>query len=159
MYHYILQIYQEPHREKDFATEEHFINHPDLIPVADYIKTVHERDVAIQRFGHWFTENHMGIFFGDSFTLAPDAQSHYFKNRFSEFKQNLKALDAVTESLYIHNHNYVENLLSDLVSNFSNRRCSYIMESYGPPIPFDKFIRIAVLGKPYYIGAVLEYHC
>lgn len=56
-------------------------------------------------------------------------------------------------------HDYVEKLLSDLGSSFSQNRDSYIMESDGPPVPFDRFIRTAAPGVPYYIGAVIEYHC
>ena len=129
MYHYILQVYQELHKENDWVTKEVFINHPDLIPI------------------------------GDPLPLAPDSRRHYFEGRYLEFKKNLKALDTVTEPLYIHDHDYVENLLSGLVSSFSDCRSSYVMESDNPPVPFDKFIRTAVPGMPYYIGAVLEYHC
>lgn len=159
MYHYILQIYQEPHKKDDWVTEEDFINHPDLIPIADHVKTVYDRDSAIRHFGRWFSEHRMGTFSGDSFTLATDACNHYFEGRFPEFKKNLKALDTVSEPLYIHDQEYVENLLSDLVSSFCNCRSCYVMESDDPPVPFDKFIRTAVPGMPYYIGAVLEYHC
>ncbi|MDE6568343.1 MAG: hypothetical protein K2K70_11510 [Lachnospiraceae bacterium] len=159
MYHYILQIHQEPRREEDWVAEEDFINRPDLIPIADHVKTVYDRDSAIRHFGQWFTGHHMGTFSGDSFTLAPDARSHYFEGRFPEFKKNLKALDTVTEPLYIHDQEYVENLLSDLASSFCSCRSCYVMESDDPPVPFDKFIRTAVPGMHYYIGAVLEYHC
>ena len=159
MYHYILQVHQEPHKENGWIAKEVFINHPDLIPIADHVETVYDRDSAIRHFGQWFTEHYMGVFSGDSFTLAPDARRHYFEGRYLEFKKNLKALDTVTEPLYIHDNDYVENLLSDLVSSFSDCRSSYVMESDNPPVPFDKFIRTAVPGMPYYIGAVLEYHC
>ena len=159
MYHYILQIHQDPRCEEDWAAEEDFINRPDLIPIADHVKTVYDRDSAIRHFGQWFTRHHMGAFSGDSFTLAPDASSHYFEGRFPEFKKKLKALDTVTEPLYIHDHEYVENLLSDLASSFCSCRSFYVMESDDPPVPFDKFIRTAVPGMHYYIGAVLEYHC
>lgn len=118
MYHYILQVHREPHKENDWVTKEVFINHPDLIPIADHVETVYDRDSAIRHFGQWFTEHYMGVFSGDSFTLAPDARRHYFDGRYLEFKKNLKALDTVTEPLYIHDHDYVENLLSGLVSSF-----------------------------------------
>lgn len=65
----------------------------------------------------------------------------------------------MTDTLYISDPDYVENLLSDLVSSFSDHRSSYIMEADNPPIPFDRFIRIATPGMPYYIGTILEYHC
>lgn len=68
-------------------------------------------------------------------------------------------MEAVSETQYINDHDYVEKLLSDLVSSFSKCRDSYVMESDSPPVPFDRFIRTAVPGVPYYIGAVMEYHC
>lgn len=159
MYHYILQVYHEPHKEEDWATEDDFIDRPDLIPIADHVKTVYDRDSALRHFEQWFHVHHMGTFSSSSFLLAPDARSHYFEGRFPEFRKNLKALEAVSETQYINGHDYVEKLLSDLVSSFSKCRDIYVMESDDPPIPFDRFIRTAVPGVPYYIGAVMEYHC
>lgn len=159
MYYPILQVYTEPHHEREWATEDDFINHPGLIPIASHIKAVYDRDSAIRMFGQWIMKHHMGAFSGESFTLSPDARRNYFEGRFPEFKKNLKALDAVTEPLYINDHDYVDNLLSDLAASFSNDRSCYIMESDNPPVPFDTFIRTATPGMPYYIGAALEYHC
>lgn len=159
MYYPILQLYTQPHREEDWATEEDFINRPGLIPIASHVKAVYDRDPVIRLFGQWFIEHRMGTFSGSSFTLAPDARRNYFEGRFPEFRKNLKSLDTMTESLYINDYDYVDNLLSDLVSSFCNGRSCYVMESDDPPVPFDRFIRSAVPGMPYYIGAVLEYHC
>ncbi len=159
MYYPILQVYTEPHSKREWATEDDFINRSDLIPIASHVKAVYDRDSAIRQFGQWIIKHHMGNFSGESFTLAPDARKNYFGGRFQEFRKNLKALDAVTESLYINDYDYVDNLLSELTSSFCNCRSCYVMESDDPPIPFDRFIRTAVPGMPYYIGTVLEYHC
>lgn len=109
MYHYILQVYPEPHKEDDWAAEEDFIDRPDLIPIADHVKTVCDRNSAIRHFEQWFHAHHMGTFSGGSFVLAPNARSHYFAGRFPEFLRNLKALEAVSETQYINDHDYVEN--------------------------------------------------
>ena len=159
MYHYILQVYHEPHKEDDWATEDDFIDRPGLIPIADHVKAVCDRSSAIRHFEQWFHAHHMGTFSGGSFVLAPDGRSHYFKGRFPEFRRSLKTLEAISETQYINDHDYVEMLLSDLVSSFSQSRDSYIMEYDDPPVPLDHFIRTAVPGVPYYIGAVMEYHC
>ncbi|MCM1239036.1 MAG: hypothetical protein NC331_06575 [Lachnospiraceae bacterium] len=158
MYHYILQVYVEPNRESDWATEDDLVNHPDFIPIASHVKAVYDRDSVIRQFRQWFIKHRMGIFSGESFTLAPNARRHYFEGRFPKFRKHLKALDTVTEALYINDHDYLENLLSDLATSYSDCHSNYVMESDNPPVPFDRFIRTAVPGTPYYIGAVLEYH-
>ncbi len=158
MYHPILQVYTEPHSKKEWATEDDLINLSNLIPIASHVKAIYNRDSFMRQFEQWFMKHHMGTFSHDSFILAPDARRNYFAGRFPEFRNNLKALDAVTESLYISDYNYMDNLLSELVSSFSDHRSCYVMESDNPPVPFDRFIRTATPGMPYHIGAVLEYH-
>lgn len=158
MYYPILQVYTEPHSKKEWATEDDLINLSYQIPIASHVKAVYDRDSFIRQFEQWFMRHHMGTFSNDRFILAPDARNNYFGGRFAEFRKNLKALDAVTESLYVSDYDYVDNLLSELVSSFSNCRSCYVMESDNPPVPFDRFIRTATPGMPYHIGAVLEYH-
>lgn len=158
MHLYIYQVFKEPHPKTDWATNAVFTANPSLMPFADYISKVPDRRKAIQDLGDWLDENCLGTLSGDAFSIRPGSAQSYLRDRYGAFRKALGSLQKVTEAQFTDSFLYVESLISDLHSGFSNPYGDYVMAEDSPPVPFDQFIRTAEPGIPFYIGGIMDCH-
>lgn len=158
MHLYIYQVFREPHSKTDWVTEQVFISNPELMPDAGYIHKAADRSAALQALGGLLAKQHLGTLSESAFILTHDAAGQYLKGHFKSFRKALDALGKVTEAQYTSSHPYVDGLLSDLHSAFSNPYSDHVMAADEAPVPFDQFIRSAEPEVPFYIGGIMDCH-
>lgn len=158
MHNYIYQIFSGPVCQQSWVSESVFNELTLLLPVAESISMADSRSQAIQHFGLWLQENHLGQMADGSFLLFPNAREQYFEGRFASFVRDLAALNVLTEKQFIVEQIMVGNLISQLQQDFCNSYGCYILKGADRPIPLDEFIRTAPANTPFYFGSVLDYH-
>ena len=80
--------------------------------------------------------------------------------RFAEFHGVVQALAAVSMDDFIAKEGMLQNFQNDLKYAIAAPRPWYIaLESENEPMPFERFLRVAVPGQEYHIGGVvLTFH-
>ena len=158
MHRYIFQVFETPCPQEKWASEEIFWEHPDALPVANATSPVENRADAISSLGKWLDDHQLGELSGETFMVNAQAADRHFVDRFPVFQRAISALQQVGEKQFVHEHDYVQNLITDLNRAFTDKYDAYILlGSDVPPLPIDEFIRKAQPDIPYYIGTVLDF--
>ena len=132
--------------------------HPGIFPLADSVEDAKDRDKVIAGFGAWMKEHRLGELDGETFTIDARAADRYFAGRFAAFRQALTALQELNEAQFIHDHDQVQGLISQLGETFTTKYSDYILWGEDlSPTPMEEFLRKAESGVRYYIGAALDY--
>lgn len=158
MHSYIIQVFQTRCSPEDWASEEIFWEHPNILPIANTTSSVKNRAAAISCFGSWLQRKQLGTLTGETFCVNAQAAGRYFIGRFPVFQQSMSALRQISEKQFIHEHDQVQALIDNLCQAFTDKYDAYVMIGNDfPPLPIDGFIRKAQPNMPYYIGAVLDF--
>jgi hypothetical protein len=158
MHNYIYELLPAPipAEERTGAWEYH--EHPDTFHIADIVEDAKDRSGVIAVFGAWLKENRLGELDGETFTIDAQAADRYFEGRFAAFQQAITALQQLNETQFIHDHDQVQKLISDLTETFTQKYGDYVLWGNGlEPMPLEEFLRKAESGVRYCIGAVLDY--
>lgn len=158
MHNYIYELFQSPVPADEWTTAWDYHEHLDAFPIADTVEDAKDRSAVIVRFGAWLKENRLGELDGETFTIHAQAADRYFEGRFTAFQQAVTALQQINETRFIHDHNQVQNLISNLTETFTQKYGDYVLWNDGlEPTPLEEFLRKAKPGVRYCIGAVLDY--
>lgn len=158
MHNYIYELFQAPVPADEWTTAWEYHEHPDAFPIADIVETAKDRSGVIASFGAWLKENRLGELDGEAFTIDAQAADRYFEGRFTAFQQAMMALQQLNEARFIHEHDQVQGLISDLSEIFTQKNGDYVLWGDGlEPMPLEEFLRKAQADNRYCIGAVLDY--
>ncbi len=157
MYCYIYELLQAPVPEEKWTTEWDISEHPDAFPIADWVNTAEDREDAIAHFGAWLEQNRLGRYTDGAFSVDAEAADRYFEGRFSKFQQAVRILQQLDEMQFIHEHDWVQQLIDQLGQLFTYKNGDYVLWNNNTPIPFEEFLRKAQPSQRYYFGAVLTY--
>ena len=158
MRNYIYELLQAPIPEDEWTRAWEYKEHPDVFPIADIVHDVKDRSAVIARLGAWLKENRLGELDGDTFIIDTQAADRYFEGRFAAFQQAVTALQQLNEARFIHEHDQVQDLISNLTETFTQKYGDYVLWGDGlEPMPLEEFLRKAQPGVRYCIGAVLDY--
>ncbi len=158
MRNYIYELLQAPLPEEEWTTEWDINERPNAFPVAGWIGKAQDRDDAIGHFGAWLERNRLGRCADGAFSVDAEAVDRYFEGRFAKFQQALRILQQLDEAQFIHEHDWVQQMIDLLCESFNQKYGDYVL--WGDdmiPTPFDEFLRKATPGTLYYFGAVLDY--
>lgn len=161
MYWYnIFQISQNPISSDNWITEEDFYMTSFLGDVATRIESISdaERREKINTLGQFLEENKLGKIESSVITLQPELlQQHYYSQRYMEFKEVIKKLNAIDKQKFLEDLDGVRNTIFEVEGSLIKQQDHYVCWDSEEPIPMDEFLRTATIGKPYYIGGVCRY--
>lgn len=157
MHSRIYQISKNPIPKCDYIEESNYYDHWFTNSVADYVNGDTNRDDDIK----WLKDcyENKGLSFGvdgDGEYLIVEDKIKYFSVNFENFQNALKELSEAT--------------LDDFMSGECGTSLYRLKESYDDKFDFyvecedcgcetfDGFMRYAIVGAKYYIGATIDYH-
>jgi len=149
-----------PISEDEHICESDFFDHWFTKSIADYVSEDVNRDVLIASFREWL-ENFGSCKFDEesaSFTFYARFHESYFKYKYERFKKQVELFEKITFQEFCHDNSQINSLLSNLQSAFSESFEDYVSSDEFEPITMDEFLRTAEIGKPYFIGGILDYH-
>lgn len=157
MHSRIFQLETSPVGELGYITEDDI---PDwfMTDIADYISNEVERRHEVE----WLA----GVLEGaadikdETITFRSDFRK-YFEKKYKTFMKSAANLTNVTETEFAHDNNDIDMELYTLRNSYNDRFGFYVV-SRGELYTLDDFIRYRAmhgLGKPWYIGGILDYHC
>lgn len=151
MRHFIIQV----------KTTEIAPRHNLKCPKDSKYEEVEEPDKKIQQFLLWAHKTGLLAVWGPRrFVLSASAVPKFLTPRFAEFQGVVQALAAVSMDDFIAKDGMLQNLQNDLKYAIAAPRPWYIaLEGENEPMPFERFLRVAVPGQEYHIGGVvLTFH-
>lgn len=154
----IYELRKTPVSPDKWVTEDGFTGNPSAFPIADWINVEQDRDTVIAHFGAWLEKNGLGVLDGEMFTVAAEAANRHFEGRFAAFQKAVSALQALNETQFIHDHDWVAAQIDNLDRAFTQKYGDYVL--WGDdmtPMPLDEFLRKAQPGQRYFFGAVFRY--
>ncbi len=158
MHNYIYELLPAPVPAIEWTKAWEYHEHPDSFPLADTVEDAKDRDKVIANFGAWLREHELGELNDETFTIDARTADRYFTGRFAAFRKAVTALQKLNEAQFIHDHNQVQGLISQLSETFTTKYSDYVLWNEGlSPTPMEEFLRKAESGVRYYIGAVLDY--
>lgn len=159
MQNFIYELLQAPAPADEWTVAWEYHEHPDAFPIADTVEDAKDRSGVINRFGVWLKENRLGELAGETFTVDAQAADRYFEGRFTAFQKAMTGLQQLNETQFIHEHDRVQGLISNLTETFTQKYGDYVLWGDGlEPTPLEEFLRKAKSDDRYCIGAVLAYN-
>lgn len=157
MHSRIYQISKTPIDECDYIEESNYYDHWFTNSVADYVNGDTDRDEDIKWLKDCYEEH--GISFGEDdhgkYLIVED-KTKYFTINFENFQKALKELSEATLDDFMSGK--CGTPLYRLKEAYDDKLGFYVeCEDYGCET-FDGFMRYAVVGVKYYIGATIDYH-
>lgn len=157
MHSRIYQISKTPIDKCDYIEEDKYYDHWFTNSVADYVDGDTDRGDDIQWLKECYEEK--GISFGtddggEYFIIEDKAK--YFTVNFESFQRALKELSESTFDDFVSGKSRV--LLYRLKEAYNDKFGFYVDEEKCGLETLDDFIRYAVIGVKYYIGATIDYH-
>jgi len=161
----IYQLAESPVPVNDYIDLGYFFEHRFCVEIADSVDDGLDRDSEIKMFCETYANRGVITANGDqSFELTQNGKSAYFGNAFPAFNAAISELGQITEGDFQNYHGKVSGLVYKLRNSFNEQFGDYIaiFADDDPDdfrlITMDEFMREAVVGKTYYIGAIIDYH-
>lgn len=154
---YIYELFEAPHPKNEWITEYNFNEHPSAFIGADWVESVKDRDSVIASFGAWLEKYQLGLLKDEMFLIDRQATERHFEGRFAAFQQAVTALQLLTETQFIHEHDQVQGMIDQVGRAFTQQYGDYVLQEGEAPMPLEEFLRKAQPGQRYYFGAVLSY--
>ena len=139
------------------------------IPPSHYLKCtqyphyneVERPDEKIQRFLLWAHKTGLLAVWGPRrFVLSTDGVSKFLTPRFSDYQRAVQALSAVTVDEFIAKDGMLQDLQEGLKHTIAAPQPWYIvLEGRKEPMPFERFLRVALPGQEYFIGGAVFTFC
>lgn len=118
-----------------------------------------EKSDTLQTFGKWLKKENLGTLKKSSFILYADAVvGKHFADRYARFHQLAEALSAMTVEDYLYRFRDLCNLTADLKKTVVDEEDDYVFLAGTTLLTMDEFLRFAVPGVTYHIGAICKYH-
>lgn len=154
---YIYELFEAPHPKSEWISEYDFNEHPSAFTGADWVESVKDRDSVIASFGAWLEKYQLGLLKDEMFLIDRQAAERHFEGRFAAFQQAVTALQLLTETQFIHEHDQVQGMIDQVGRAFTQQYGDYVLQEGEAPMPLEEFLRKAQPGQRYYFGAVLSY--
>ena len=160
MHDAIYEITTSPVSPEDYREQSHFYDHWFVGSIADYVNSDIDRASYLSSFSEWFEGIGCAVFLNgvDSFEILPDGREKYFKAKRTAFVEAVEALDRSTPTDFYTGSGGIEEKVRRLNDAYAEKFGTYVSSEEFETIPFDEFMRSAEVGKPYYIGGVIDYH-
>lgn len=158
MHSRIFQISTKPIDKCDYIEESNYYDHWFLNSVADYVNDSTDRADDIKWLKDCYDKD--GLSFGvdenGEYFMVED-KAKFFEPKFKRFQNALQELSTTTLDDFMNGKCGYQ--LYELKAAYDDKFGFYVDGDEFSLDTLNTFIRYAEIGKKYYIGATIDYHC